>query len=324
MNIREIETVIRIAEEQNISKAAEKMFLTPSALLQQLTRIEKDVGAPLFYRSRTGCSITAAGEIYLEAAQKMVRLRGETYSRIRDMENIRRGTLSVGLPPEHGPEMFLSVYPVFHEMYPEMNISMFEVGTRTQLEMISQGKIDLGFMNVMESQMTGNEYQVLFTEELMLVLPSSHRACGESRPAPGCLLPELSLSHLNQETFVLPSRASTLRQWIDEQMEQAGCVPNVLFENTRGRTMLSMVSKGMCCGMASDFYYHPELEHVSYYYLPNHPTWYFAACYHKDSYLSTPAKEFIRLATAYWKEDRLRRQTTKEETSDETGAGGLF
>ena len=59
--------VLKIAEEQNITHAAEKLFITQSALNQQLLKLEKELGTPLFYRSRTDWHPTPAGEIYLNA-----------------------------------------------------------------------------------------------------------------------------------------------------------------------------------------------------------------------------------------------------------------
>ena len=57
------EYILKIAEEQNITRAAEKLFITQSALNQQLLKLEKELGTPLFYRSRTNCRPTHAGEI---------------------------------------------------------------------------------------------------------------------------------------------------------------------------------------------------------------------------------------------------------------------
>ena len=52
MYLKEVEYMLKIAEEQNITRAAEKLFITPSALTQQLTRLESDLGVPLFHRDR--------------------------------------------------------------------------------------------------------------------------------------------------------------------------------------------------------------------------------------------------------------------------------
>lgn len=52
MNLKEIEYIVTLAQEQKLTRAAEKLFITPSALTQQVTNLEKRLAFPLFYRSR--------------------------------------------------------------------------------------------------------------------------------------------------------------------------------------------------------------------------------------------------------------------------------
>ena len=63
MDLKQIEYILKIAEEQNITHAAEKLFITQSALNQQLLKLEKELGTPLFYRSRTDWHPTPAKSI---------------------------------------------------------------------------------------------------------------------------------------------------------------------------------------------------------------------------------------------------------------------
>ena len=75
MDTKQIEYILKIAEENNITRAADKLFLTQSALNQQLLKLEKELGTPLFYRSRTNWRPTEAGEVYLRNAREILRLK---------------------------------------------------------------------------------------------------------------------------------------------------------------------------------------------------------------------------------------------------------
>ncbi len=75
MNLKEIEYIVKIAEEKGLTRAAEKLFITPSALNQQLVRLEKEIGTQLFYRSLSGWTPTEAGEVYLSADEEMIRIK---------------------------------------------------------------------------------------------------------------------------------------------------------------------------------------------------------------------------------------------------------
>ena len=72
MDLRQIQYIVAIAEENNITRAAEKLYITQSALNQQLLKLEKELGVQLFHRSRTDWHPTEAGEIYLKAAREML------------------------------------------------------------------------------------------------------------------------------------------------------------------------------------------------------------------------------------------------------------
>lgn len=61
MDLKQIEYIVKIADEKSITRAAEKLFLTQSALNQQLLRLEKELGVQLFKRTKSDWSPTPAG-----------------------------------------------------------------------------------------------------------------------------------------------------------------------------------------------------------------------------------------------------------------------
>ena len=85
MDLRQIENIIAIEQEQSISRAAEKLFLTQSALNQQLLKLEKELGTPLFERRKHSMIPTFAGRIYLRTAHQIVDMKKETYRIISDI-----------------------------------------------------------------------------------------------------------------------------------------------------------------------------------------------------------------------------------------------
>ena len=68
MDLKQIEYIVKIDDEHSITRAAEKLFVTQSALNQQLLRLEKELGAPLFHRDRTGLSGQCPGNPANQAA----------------------------------------------------------------------------------------------------------------------------------------------------------------------------------------------------------------------------------------------------------------
>ena len=126
MDLKQIENMIAIEQEQSISRAAEKLFLTQSALNQQLLKLEKELGTPLFERRKHSMIPTFAGRIYLTTAHKMVDMKKETYKIISDISGENLGEIAVAYTPETGAAMFSKIYPVFHRQYPNITFRIRE------------------------------------------------------------------------------------------------------------------------------------------------------------------------------------------------------
>lgn len=300
MDTKQIEYIIKIAEERNITHAAEKLFITPSALNQQLLKLEKELGTQLFYRSRNDCQPTKTGEIYLKNAREMLRIKRETYSMIADVSAAQKGRLSVGFTPGRGIVMFTGVYPAFHHLHPDIIVEPTELSVRNQQNLISRGELDIGFVTLSEKQKSGDEYITLYEEDIVLAIPSGHPLGTLAAPA-GAPLAELDISLLKYEPFVLMYKESTIRNMVDDIFRQADFTPNVLFETSNTTTIVAMIRSNLCCGVIPR-YYTKDVDGMACFYLPSHPTWKVAASYRKASYLSKAAKDFIRLASDFWSE----------------------
>ena len=142
MDTKQIEYILKIAEENNITKAAEKLFITQSALNQQLLKLEKELGTPLFHRSRTNWRLTEAGEIYIEGAKAALQIKNTTYNRIYDVVSARKGHLTIGLTPGRGLRMFTSIYPELHRSFPNLDVRPIEMRVRAQQDAIAKGEIE--------------------------------------------------------------------------------------------------------------------------------------------------------------------------------------
>lgn len=301
MDLKQLEYIIKIAEENNITHAAEKLFITQSALNQQLLKLEKELGTPLFYRSRTDWRPTPAGEVYLEAAKRILLIKQEAYSKIYDMTQAQKGSLSVGFTPGRGIAMFSHVYPEFHNAYPHIQVTPNELSVHAQQSMLLSGNLDLGFMTLLECQQkTGLEYTKIATEELILAMPASKAASYPCSLQSDSIFPEFDLTLLRDEPFVLTHKTSTIRELTDRIFSEAGFSPNVLFETANNQTIISMIQAGICCGILPMYYVDQTDPSIAYFTLASHPVWEVAAAYRKDHYISKAAREFISLAARYF------------------------
>ena len=299
MDTKQIEYILKIAEENNITKAAEKLFITQSALNQQLLKLEKELGTPLFHRSRANWRLTEAGEIYIEGAKTALQIKNTTYNKIYDVVSARKGHLTIGLTPGRGLRMFTAIYPELHRNYPNLDVRPIEMRVRAQQEAIAKGEVDVGLMTLRSIDRTIDTYYPLKKEELVLMIPAAH-PLAEKAAAPGEPLATMDLTALRYEPFVLMDKASTLRSACDTLFEKAGFVPNILFETNNTGGIAAMVQSTLCCGIIPRYYTLGLGDGVACFSLPERPAWEIAICCQKHGYLNSGAREFIRLAREYW------------------------
>ena len=124
MDTKVCEYILEIARQKSITKAAEALEISQSALSQCLIRVEKEMGAPLFNRKKTSLSPTDAGKLYIEAAEKMVDTKRRLQAEISSMAGRKR--ICIGVSSVWGMDMMMEIIPQFREKYPEITLEQTE------------------------------------------------------------------------------------------------------------------------------------------------------------------------------------------------------
>lgn len=293
--------ILTIAEEGGITKAAGKLFITQSALDQQLLKLENELGTQLFYRSRSNFSLTAAGKVYVEYAKQIVGLKSEAYRIIHDLADRQKGTLALAFAPERGMEMFMGVYPSFYQSFPEINVVPREIGVKRQLEMLQNDELDLGFVSMARTEIPGLVCTPLKTEEFVLIAPMDHPLSDLAAP-PGQPLTVLEPERLDGLTLCLMVRDSTQRAIIDPLLDSRGVKPELFLETASNRANVSMVRRGLSCSIVP-YYYVKDTRDVLRFRLAGAPSWTISACCRRNRYLTKAAQHFIQLAQAYFQRE---------------------
>ncbi|MDO4268346.1 MAG: LysR family transcriptional regulator [Eubacteriales bacterium] len=302
MDTRLMEYIIEISEEHSITRAAQKLFLTQSALNQQLQKLERELGMPLFVRTRSDWRLTPAGEVYVQAARQILNMKRDAYSRIQDMKDDGVRRLTIGLIPERGVNMFTSIYPQFHKTFPDVQIEPVECSVRTMQNMITCGELDLGLITLLEHQKDENTYVHMADEEIFLAVPSVHPLASLGSPSAEDA-PETELVPFSQDPFILIFRRSTMFQLETSLFEAAGFSPRVLFSTSSNVSKYRMVQSGVGCALLPRIFTVPN-PGIMYFRIKGRPSWEITMCYRKGAYLSNAGQELLRLCKEYWEENK--------------------
>lgn len=299
MDLRLLENMVNIADEKSITKAAEKRFITQSALNQQLNKLEEELGMPLFIRARSNWQPTEAGAAYLAAARQMLIIKKDAYSRIADYAAQSHRRLTVGLIPERGVEMFTSVYPAFHLALPEIRLEPLECHVTAMQDMIAAGQLDLGLATLTPAQQDDNVYHLMAEEEILLAVPFDN-ALAKGGSADRHDAPETELGRFYDQPFVRIYQRSTLFDLTDPLFDGAGFTPKVLFSTASNISKCRIVEAGLACALLPEIYA-VQGERVVYFRLPQRPKWQITLCSRKEGWLGQPERLFLELCRDYWR-----------------------
>lgn len=134
-----------VARRGSVRKASVTLHLTAAAVNQQILNLEAQVGQPLFDRLPRGMQLTAAGEIVLAAVRRSQRDFDNALAQVEDLQSLRRGHVSVGVPHATAEYLLPQVIAALHGRYPGIT---FGVRTGTGEELlrgVAQGEIDVAY-----------------------------------------------------------------------------------------------------------------------------------------------------------------------------------
>lgn len=144
MDIRQLQYFVGIAETGRFSEASKVLFVTQSAVSQQIKALEEELGTQLFVRQTHQVSLTESGQLLLPLARKVLRGIDECRDRIADLKGLLCGTLNLGLTYSLEPYIRETML-AFMERYPKVKINACYRSLTDLLRMLRNNEIDLMF-----------------------------------------------------------------------------------------------------------------------------------------------------------------------------------
>lgn len=167
MQIDDIKLMITLAEEKNMRKAAERLFVSQPALSQRLQNLEKQVGSELFIRSQKGLIITASGEIILHYAKKMEETYQTMLEQLQILNSDISGTLKIAVSSVVAQYWLPPVLKRYVSDFPNVQVSLFTGWSSEITNRLYENEVHLAI--VRGNQNWYGEKEVLFSDELLLV-----------------------------------------------------------------------------------------------------------------------------------------------------------
>jgi DNA-binding transcriptional LysR family regulator len=190
-----------VAREKSFSRAAEKLYRTQPAVSIAMRKLEEWVGQPLFVRGSRAKALTDSGALLLEYADRMLNLREEIRKGMRELEELSRGEVSIGVN-ESSIHALLPRLARFRELHSGIRIRVHRVFSRDVPREVLNHQLDIGVISYLpeERELTGVEF---YRDELALVVWPGHRLARRRR---------VDIQDLGEEDFVAHIVESPYRQ----------------------------------------------------------------------------------------------------------------
>jgi LysR family hydrogen peroxide-inducible transcriptional activator len=201
VGLRQLEYFCSIARTGSFTKAAEELGIAQASLSEQIARLEKCLGAPLFERLNRRIELTPLGEAILGKAQALIEDAAALPHYFERAREGVRGPLRVGAIPTILPYFLAPRLKGFTERYPDVDLYVREGTTSELVEQVLNGMIDVAMVSLPVHH-AGLVMKELFRESLYLAVPNGHPLASEER---------VQLRRLSQERLLILKDGHCLR-----------------------------------------------------------------------------------------------------------------
>jgi DNA-binding transcriptional LysR family regulator len=209
MDISQLEVFRAVAREGGFSRAATKLFRTQSAVSQSVRKLELEIGEPLFDRSSRDGLVTDAGRVLLEYADRLLNLRDNAREALVELRELQQGKLVIGAN-EFTALYLLRVLAEFGRLHPAIRIMVQRsLGSRIPDDVLRHN-CEFGVLTY-DPHDPELSSVVVYSDELILVVPPSHPLARERR---------VSILQLGAESFVAHIVSSPYREKVIQAFKQ--------------------------------------------------------------------------------------------------------
>lgn len=242
MELRVLKYFLTVAQEKNITKAAEILHITQPTLSRQLIELEEELNVKLFIRGKRNITLTNNGLFLKERAEEILTLSEKTKNDFLNNKNIIKGIISIGCVEAECIKDFVETVKIFQNKYPNVQFDLYNGYGDDIIEKIEKGIVDIGV--VLEPiDISKYDFIKLSQKEKWGLLVNIKNPLAEKN--------EISLNDFFSYPIILPKRGAVQNEilnWFSEKMIN----PNITaFYNLLSNVVI-LVEKELGCAVCME------------------------------------------------------------------------
>ncbi|MDY3239137.1 MAG: LysR family transcriptional regulator [Anaerovoracaceae bacterium] len=288
MNISQLQYFQVTCKYQNISRAAEELHVSQSAVSKSIRELEKEFELNLFRRVNNNLILTQEGKIFLDKASQILGEISLLYTQARDMNNANN-TVRFGMTPLVGRSILPPFYQELKDFSSEIILEPFEMDLKHLLEEIEKENIDVGLI-------ISNDVDTARLESVHLMDCNLQFFTNIFNPL--SKKDKISFSDLKDEPIILLNPDSIETKLLMERFSRAGVIPNIIFYSDQVYTIQHSINHEI----ASSFLYNiivPRNHEIKMIPLEFPVVLHISLVWKKDRYVHSGVQKIIKLAKSF-------------------------
>lgn len=236
MELRQIKYFMEVAKREHVTEAANKLHVAQSAVSRQIFNLEEELGVDLFIREGRTVRLTRIGKVFLEHMERAINVIDNAKQVVEEYVDPEKGTIHIGFSASLASYILPTAIYYFRKQYPDVKFELNQNSYSELIEAVIKGDINIAILGPIPAEKEKIKSSVLFTEDIVALLPSNHPLANRS---------SIKLTELRDESFVLFPEGYILRKEIMEGCIQRGFRPKVSFEGKDLDAIKGLVSAGL-------------------------------------------------------------------------------
>ena len=145
MDLKKIKCFIEVARLNSFSKAAQVLYVSQTAVSQQIAVLEEELGVQLLYRDKKNVELTSAGKVFLYESKRMIRQCENAVQKTREVAAGFDGMIKIGFFSMFDRSVIAPVLLTFHQKYDKVKLNIVQCNYRNMKSNLLNGTIDIGF-----------------------------------------------------------------------------------------------------------------------------------------------------------------------------------
>lgn len=237
MELQQLRYVVEVADTLSFTRAAERCFVTQSALSHQIASLEREIGRRLFVRSSRSVRLSEAGQAFVEHARIALRAAERAKEDAAAVDGVVEGTLRIGVIPTVTAIDVPAVLVAYRAAHPRVRVELQVGNSDVLIRRLRQGELDIALLGLRDGlEPVGVASHALSREQLVAVFPGGHEVA---------LRDSIELEDIAGMTFADFPAATSGRAQSDAAFAAAGLTRDVAFEADSATLILGLVESGL-------------------------------------------------------------------------------